>query len=179
MRSHNEREGRPPGEELCCTPRDPLLLRISIGPGYGVPVAHTDSLSVTVNAPAAQVLAFLRDIDNQKNWLPGNKESEVLERDAQGLPTRARLVQDAILAKDEFMVDYTHGEDSMSWEMVKPTSVQKTHVGSWRVADKGDELSEATMTLTVDTSLPLPSFVQKRVMRDTLKGATSGLAKQF
>jgi len=31
----------------------------------------------------------------------------------------------------------------------------------------------------VDTSLPLPGFVQKRIIKDTLKGATSGLVKQF
>ena len=65
-------------------------------------MAVTDSLSVTVNAPVDQVLAFLRDIDNQKNWFPGNNESEVLERDEAGLPTRARLVNDVKVAKDEF-----------------------------------------------------------------------------
>ena len=58
------------------------------GPGYDAAVAHTESLSVTVDAPAADVLAFLRDIDNQMNWFPGNVDSEVLERDADGLPAR-------------------------------------------------------------------------------------------
>jgi hypothetical protein len=142
-------------------------------------MAQTESLSVTVGAPAADVLAFLRDIDNQKNWFPGNLESEVLERDADGRPTRARLVNDVKVAKDEFMLDYTHTDDGFSWVLVKPTSVQKSQVGSWQVADAGDGRSEVTMTLTVDTSLPLPGFVQKRIIKDTLKGATAGLAKQY
>ena len=142
-------------------------------------MAHTDSMSVTVGAPAAEVLTFLRDIDNQKNWFPGNKESEVLERDDQGLPARARLVNDVKVAKDEFMLDYTHTDDGFSWVLVEPTHVQKSHAGSWQVIDVGEDRSEATMTLTVDTSVPLPGFVQKRVMKDTLKGATSNLAKQF
>jgi ribosome-associated toxin RatA of RatAB toxin-antitoxin module len=142
-------------------------------------MAQTESLSVTVGAPAADVLAFLRDIDNQKNWFPGNLESEVLERDADGRPTRARLVNDVKVAKDEFQLDYTHADDGFSWVLVKPTSVQKSQVGSWQVVAVGDDQSEVTMTLTVDTSLPLPGFVQKRIIKDTLKGATAGLAKQF
>jgi hypothetical protein len=141
-------------------------------------MAVSDSLSVTVNAPLDQVLAFLRDIDNQKNWFPGNKASEVLERTAEGLPARARLVNDVKVAKDEFELDYTHNDTGFSWTLVAPTKVQKTQVGSWSLTDKGGS-TEATMSLTVDTSLPLPGFVQKKTVKDTLKGATSGLAKQF
>jgi ribosome-associated toxin RatA of RatAB toxin-antitoxin module len=148
-------------------------------PGYAPFVAQSESLSVTVGAPAADVLAFLRDIDNQKSWFPGNIESEVLERDADGLVARARLVNDVKVAKDEFLLDYTHTDDGFSWVLVKPTSVQKSQVGSWRVIGVDDDRSEVTMTLTVDTSLPMPGFVQKRIIKDTLKGATSGLAKQF
>ncbi len=50
--------------------------------------------------------------------------------------------------------------------------------GSWSVVDKGGK-SEATMALTIDTSLPLPGFVQKKTLKDTLKGATKALAQQF
>lgn len=138
----------------------------------------TDSLTVTVNAPADEVLAFLRDIDNQKNWFPGNTASEVLERDDEGRPTKARLVNDVKVAKDEFVLDYAHTDEGFSWHLPEPTKVQKTQAGSWRVVDKGGT-SEATMTLTIDTALPLPGFVQKKTLKDTLKGATSALAKQF
>jgi ribosome-associated toxin RatA of RatAB toxin-antitoxin module len=141
-------------------------------------MAVTDSLSVTVNAPVDQVLAFLRDIDNQKNWFPGNTASEVLERDAEGRPTKARLINDVKVAKDEFVLDYTHTDDGFSWHLPTPTKVQKTQEGSWRLADQGGR-TEATMTLTIDTALPLPGFVQKKTLKDTLKGATSALAKQF
>ena len=56
--------------------------------------------------------------------------------------------------------------------------MQKAQEGSWALVDKGGR-TEATMSLTVDTSLPLPGFVQKKTVKDTLKGATSALAKQF
>jgi ribosome-associated toxin RatA of RatAB toxin-antitoxin module len=141
-------------------------------------MAVTDSLSVTVNAPAEQVLTFLRDIDNQKNWFPGNDDSEVIERDEAGLCSKARLVNDVKVAKDEFVLDYTHTDNGFSWRLPEPTKVQKTQEGSWTIVDKGDKC-EATMELTIDTSLPLPGFVQKKTLKDTLKGATKALAAQF
>jgi len=141
-------------------------------------MAVSESLNVTVNAPVAEVLAFLLDIDNQKNWFPGNTDSEVLDRDEAGRPTRARLVNDVKVAKDEFQLDYTHNDSGFSWSLVSATRVQKTQTGSWTLVDK-DGRTEATMALTVDTSLPLPGFVQKKTVKDTLKGATSALAKQF
>lgn len=141
-------------------------------------MAVSDSLSVTVNAPADQVIAFLRDIDNQHNWFPGNEVSEVLERDAEGRPSKARLVNDVKVAKDDFVLDYTHDDSGFSWKLPAATKVQKMQEGSWRVVDQGGK-SEATMSLTLETSLPLPGFVQKKTLKDTLKGATSALAKQF
>lgn len=141
-------------------------------------MAVSDSLSVTVNAPADQVIAFLRDIDNQHNWFPGNEVSEVLERDAEGRPSKARLVNDVKVAKDDFVLDYTHDDSGFSWKLPAATKVQKMQEGSWRVVDQGGK-SEATMSLTLETSLPLPGFIQKKTLKDTLKGATSALAAQF
>lgn len=141
-------------------------------------MAVTNSLSVTVNAPLAQVLDFLRDIDNQHTWFPGNEVSEVLERDENGLPAKARLVNDVKVAKDDFVLDYTHNDTGFSWRLPAPTKVQKVQEGSWSLANQGSQ-TEATMALTLDTSLPLPGFVQKKTLNDTLKGATSALAKQF
>jgi len=141
-------------------------------------MAVSESLNVTVNAPVDEVLAFLLDIDNQKNWFPGNTDSEVLDRDDAGRPIRARLVNDVKVAKDEFQLDYTHSDSGFSWTLVAPTRVQKKQTGSWTLVDSGGR-TEATMALTVDTSLPLPGFVQKKTVKDTLKGATSALAKQF
>jgi ribosome-associated toxin RatA of RatAB toxin-antitoxin module len=141
-------------------------------------MAVSNSLSVTVKAPLAQVLDFLRDIDNQKNWFPGNEVSEVLDRDENGLPTKARLVNDVKVAKDDFVLDYTHNDTGFSWRLPEPTKVQKVQEGSWSLVDKGEQ-TDVTMALTIDTSLPLPGFVQKKTLNDTLKGATSALAKQF
>ena len=141
-------------------------------------MSQKDSKTVTVNGSADDVLAFLRDVDNQSNWFPGNPESEVLERDADGRVAKARLVNDVKVAKDEFILNYTHGPDWMHWELEKPTSVQKMQQGTWTVVDAGDTC-QATMELELETSLPMPGMLQRKILRDTVSGATKALTKQF
>ncbi len=137
-----------------------------------------DSRTVTVNAPLADVLAKLQDVDNQDSWFPGCIESEVIETDDQGRPKRARLINDAKVTKDEFQLDYVHMDNGMSWTLVEPTKVQKDQAGSWTLVDKGGK-TEATLELEIDTSMPLPGFVQKKTLKGTLKDATNALTKQF
>lgn len=137
-----------------------------------------DSRTVTVNAPVADVLAKLQDVANQSSWFPGCLESEVIETDDQGRPKRARLVQDQKVTKDEFQLDYVHMDNGFSWTLVEPTKVQKSQSGSWTLVDKGGK-TEATLELEIDTSMPLPGFVQKKTLKGTLKDATNALVKQF
>ena len=141
-------------------------------------MAVSDSTTVTVNAPMDQVLAKLRDVGNQSTWFPGNLESEVLETNADGLVTKARLVNDVKVAKDEFVLDYTHNDNGFSWTLNAPSKAQKVQNGSWRLADKGDK-TDVTFSLEIDTSLPLPGFIQKKTLKDTLKSATKALQGQF
>ena len=77
-----------------------------------------------------------------------------------GLPSKARLVNDAKVAKDEFTLDYTHNDTGFSWRLPVPTKVQKVQEGSWSLSDKGGK-TEATMSLTIDTSLPLPGLLRR------------------
>ncbi len=135
------------------------------------------SKSITINAPLADVLAIVRDVDGQAEWFPGTISSEVLESDADGLPVRAKLVNDVKVAKDEFELDYTNTDDSISWKLAAPSKAQKEQTGSWKFADKGGA-TEATFSLTIDASLPMPGFMQKKVLNDTLKNGTNALKKK-
>lgn len=135
------------------------------------------SESVTINAPLADVLAVVRDVDGQPSWFPGTVSAEVLETDADGLPAKARIVNDMKIAKDEFEVIYTQGEASVAWKLAAPSKAQKSQDGSWTLVDKGGK-TEATLSLDVDSSMPVPGFMQKKALKDTLKNATAALKKQ-
>jgi hypothetical protein len=138
--------------------------------------AVSGSESVTINAPLDDVLAVIRNIPGQVEWVPGCVSAQVLATDADGLPSRARQVNDVKVAKDEFEVDYAHTDSGMSWKLVAPSKAQKDASGSWALVSKGAG-TEATLTLSIDPSLPLPGFLMKKALGDTLKGATKGLKK--
>lgn len=134
------------------------------------------SESIQIDAPLDAVLAVIRDLPAQVEWFPGCVSSTVVETDAAGLPVRARQVNDVKVAKDEFDLDYTHTDASMSWRLVAPSTAQKDASGSWSLAAKGDR-TEATLTVSIEPSLPLPGFLVKKALGDTAKGATKGLKK--
>ena len=96
--------------------------------------AVSGSESVTINAPLDDVLAVIRNIPGQVEWFPGCVSAQVLATDADGLPSRARQVNDVKVAKDEFEVDYAHTDSGMSWKLVAPSKAQKDASGSWSLA---------------------------------------------
>ena len=122
----------------------------------------TATQTITINAPIDQVLTTIRDVPGQVDWWPGTISAEILETDADGLPAKCALVNDVKVAKDAFELTYQHSDTGMSWELVAPSKAQKAQTGSWTLMDKGGS-TEATVTLTVDSSLPLPGFVQRCV----------------
>jgi ribosome-associated toxin RatA of RatAB toxin-antitoxin module len=133
--------------------------------------------TVRIDAPLEDVLAVVRDVDGQADWWPGMLASEVLDSDADGRVARARLVNDVKVAKDEFELDYTHTDTSMAWTLAGRSSAQKEQAGSWTLADRGGA-TEATLALTIATTLPLPGMVQRKVVKDTVRGATKALKRR-
>lgn len=138
------------------------------------------SESVTIERPAAAVIAVLRDIDGQSAWWPGQYLSTALEHDDQGRVTRSRIGNDVKIAKDEFEVAYTHdrGDEGYTWVLDSASLVQRSQSGQWSVRELGDARCEASLELSVDTTLPLPGFVARKAIGDTVKGAVQGL-KEF
>jgi ribosome-associated toxin RatA of RatAB toxin-antitoxin module len=134
------------------------------------------SESIQIDAPLDAVLAVIRDLPAQVSWFPGCVSSTVIETDSAGLPSRARQVNDVKVAKDEFDLDYEHTDTSMSWRLVAPSTAQKDATGSWSLIAKGDR-TEATLSIAIEPSLPLPGFLVKKALGDTAKGATKGLKK--
>lgn len=135
------------------------------------------SESVTVNASPDEVLAIVRDIDAMAEWFPGCISAEVTESDGDGLPLRAKQTNDVKVAKDDFELIYTNTDNSLSWTLAAPSAAQKVNDGSWTVVADGGG-SKVTLDLTIDAALPIPGFMQKKVLKDTLKAGTSALKKR-
>ncbi|NLJ52597.1 MAG: cyclase [Intrasporangiaceae bacterium] len=135
--------------------------------------------TVRIGCSTNEVMAVLHDIAGQHEWWPGQYLSEPLQTDDEGRVTRSRIGNDVKIAKDEFEVAYTHDPSGAgySWVLVEASTLQRAQVGSWEVRPHGDE-SEVTLRLMVDSTLPLPGFLLKKTLQDTVNGATKGLRRR-
>lgn len=136
--------------------------------------------TVRIDRSADEVLAVLHDIAGQHQWWPGQYLSEPLETDEGGRVLRSRIGNDVKIAKDEFEVEYSHDDSGAgySWVLAEPSSLQRAQAGSWQVRAEGADACRVTLRLMVDSTLPLPGFILKKTLQDTVNGATKGLRRR-
>jgi hypothetical protein len=140
----------------------------------------TDSAeqTVEVQAPFADVLATIRDIESQVDWIPEILEAEVLEVYDDGLPATARFKASATVGTDEYTLSYEHADDAMSWTMVKGR-LQTGQEGRYTLAKAGRGSTTVTYSLTIHHNLPLPGFIRSRVIKGLVDSTLTGLQKRF
>jgi ribosome-associated toxin RatA of RatAB toxin-antitoxin module len=131
---------------------------------------------VTVAAPVELVTAVARDVAGQPQWWPGMVEAEVLRRDEEERCDLARVVDEvARVGRDEFRLRYTHGDGVTAWRLVGRSAMQRAEHGRWTFRRLDDASCEVTLSLEIETSLPLPRFLQQRIVRNVVRGASDGL----
>lgn len=140
----------------------------------------TDSAeqTVEVQAPFEDVLATIRDVESQVEWIPEILEAEVLEVYDDGLPATARFKASATVGTDEYTLSYEHGDDRMSWTMVKGR-LQTGQEGVYTLRKAGRASTTVTYALTIHHNLPLPGFIRGRVIRGLVDSTLTGLQKRF
>ena len=138
----------------------------------------TAEQTVEVQAPFKDVLATIRDVESQVEWIPEILEAEVLEVYDDGLPATARFKASATVGTDEYTLSYEHGDDQMSWTMVKGR-LQTGQEGVYTLAKSGRASTTVTYSLTIHHNLPLPGFIRGRVIRGLVDSTLTGLQKRF
>jgi uncharacterized membrane protein len=135
------------------------------------------SSSITISAPSDKVLDVIADIPSYPVWTGQIKSAEVVEAGADGKPRQAKFVMDAGVLKDEYTLEYTWRTDGVDWHMVGKSSVQKSQVGSYTVADKGGT-SEVTYKLAVDIAMPMLGMFKRKAEKMIMDTALKELKKR-
>jgi uncharacterized membrane protein len=140
-------------------------------------MADQASSTITIDAPADQVLAVISDIEAYPQWTGQIKSAEVLDTDAQGRPKQARFVMDAGVLKDEYVLEYDWNDAGVDWHLVGRSSVQKSQVGSYALADRGGT-TEVTYQLAVDISMPMMGMFKRKAEKMIMDSALKELKKR-
>lgn len=138
----------------------------------------TATQTIEVDAPFDEVLATIRDIESQSEWIPEILEAELLEvYEDDDLPATARFKASATVGTDEYTLSYEHSDDGMSWTMVKGR-LQTGQEGRYTLAEAGPGKTSVTYELTIHHNLPLPGFIRGRVIRGLVDNTLTGLKKR-
>ena len=140
-------------------------------------MADQASSSITISAPAEKVLGVIADIPSYPEWTGQIKTASVVEEGPGGKPKQAKFVMDAGVLKDEYTLAYDWRDDGVDWHLVGKSTVQKSQVGSYTLADKGGS-TEVTYKLAVDIAMPMIGMFKRKAEKMIMDTALKELKKR-
>jgi ribosome-associated toxin RatA of RatAB toxin-antitoxin module len=140
-------------------------------------MADQSTQSITVDAPAADVMAVIADFPSYPQWVASAKKVEVVDAGEGGRARRVHFVIDAGAVKDDYVLDYTwEGDRAVTWTLVE-SQLMKRQDGSYTLTDTGSG-TEVTYAITIDTKMPLLGMMKRRAEKVILDTALKELKKR-
>ncbi|MBB2988868.1 hypothetical protein FHR72_000325 [Mycolicibacterium iranicum] len=139
-------------------------------------MAITETREIVIEATKDEILDVLYDMETLPDWSSAHQEVEILTRDDDGRPKRARQVVKIVGVSDEQVLDYEVHDDGVSWTLVS-SKQQRAQEGRYTLTPDGDK-TKVTLKLTVDPTVPLPGFLVKKGAAGLMDTATKGLRKR-
>jgi ribosome-associated toxin RatA of RatAB toxin-antitoxin module len=127
-----------------------------------------------VAASPAVLLAVLRDVGSQSEWVPHITAAELLEEYEDGTPATASFELSTPIGTDQFTLEFDHDDDGLAWTLVS-SSMQKAQEGAYRLRATDDGSTEVSFELTVEHSLSAPGFLRRKAFGGWVDGSLRGL----
>lgn len=125
---------------------------------------------------------MLVDLEGYPGWAGGITAVEVLDADAAGRPTRARLTMSSGPVRDSLLVGYdwtvtTTGTGTVSWSLVEPGRVTSRMDGSYELVADG-AATTVTYRLEVDVTITMPGLLRRKAEKVITDAALKDLKKR-
>jgi ribosome-associated toxin RatA of RatAB toxin-antitoxin module len=130
-----------------------------------------------IAASPAAILDAIIEVDAYPSWQRDVKSVDVLDRDAEGRPARARFVVDARLFTATYTLDYTYGDGTVVWRLVESDQLRELD-GGYTVSDSGDGTSTVTYKLDVDPVVSVPRFMRRAAAEKIVRSALDNLRQR-
>lgn len=142
-------------------------------------MSHSTSSTISIQASAEEVLETLCDVESYSSWAKGIDSVEIEREDEQGRVEVVTVVIDAGVLRDECDVLYNWEEidevpHKVSWSLQHGSAITALD-GAYILTPQGDDETDVTYELSVDVSMPVPSFMKKKAEQSIVKSALNGL----
>ncbi|MDT0268740.1 SRPBCC family protein [Streptomyces sp. DSM 44915] len=132
---------------------------------------------ITIDAPAADVLATLRDLAAYPDWQSGIDSFAVLDSDHRGLPLAARMTVHAMGMRATMALALEHGERTMRWRLTEGDVITRNDV-EYTVADLPDGRTELRLRQVMALKWHMPASVTKLFTEQKIAGTMESVRKQ-
>ncbi len=139
-------------------------------------MAVKESREVVIEASPKEILDVVADVEAMPEWSSIHQSAEVLERDADGRPQRAKMKIKTSGVTDEVVLAYTWRDDGVTWTQ-ESGKASRNQGGGYTLIPQGDK-TRTTFNLELDPLVPLPGFVMKRAIKGIMELNTDGLRKR-
>jgi len=133
-------------------------------------MAINETREIVIEAAPAEILDVIADLESLTEWSPPHQSSEVLEKNKDGRPSKAKMKVKAAGITDEQVVAYTWSDNEVSWTLVS-SGQQRSQDASYTLVPDGDR-TKVKFEISVDPVVPLPGFVLKRTVEGTIDSGT-------
>jgi uncharacterized membrane protein len=134
--------------------------------------------TVEIDAPIETCFDAIVDYESFAGWQGAVDDTEVLERDRDGLGKVVRLFIDAKVRKVDYTLDYRYDRpERIEWDFVEGNGINGAD-GHYLFEDLGDGRTRATYKLGLEVGIPMPGMVARRVHKQTLKASVEDLKRE-
>ena len=143
-------------------------------------MSESNTASVIVEAPLAEVAAKLTAIAEYPQWLTSIKKVEVVASDDQGRATSANVSIDAGVMKDRATLsyDWSKAPEEISFSLDE-ADLMTTMDGKYILKSIDEDTTQVTYQLGVELSLPVPRMMISKTEKSTIDQALKELQAQF
>jgi ribosome-associated toxin RatA of RatAB toxin-antitoxin module len=140
---------------------------------------ESSTQSITISASPSEVARVVADFESYPEWTGAVKSVEVLERFEDGYASQVRMVIDAGVVKDDYVLDYGYSDDltHIEWRLVR-AEMQKSQDGSYHLVDNGDGSTTVTYTLAVELGIPMLGMFKRKAEKVIMDTALKELKKR-
>ena len=138
-------------------------------------MADSGSASIDIDAAPEEIIDVVTDIESYPTWMPAFQEAQILERDGEGRPSKAKFQVDARLKVVNYTLQYSYEEKKISWE--KTEGDVKEIKGSYTLAPQGSG-TKVTYDYSIDPGFPVPGFLRRQGVKMMVSSALEDLKKR-
>lgn len=139
----------------------------------------SDSMTetLTVEADVETVYDTVADFEAYPEWLDEFKEAEILETFDDGWAKTVRFRLGAAGISLPMVLAYTYTDTRVDWSLVEGDMLTRND-GAYVLADNGDGTTDVTYELAVDSNIPLPGMVRRRVAKKIIVDSLKAIKKR-